>query len=68
MGELNIYGVYVPMLLVQSVLAYGVLRLAMLGIDPLVEKGWIPLPSVFYLCLYVILLWLIHWRFIVCSI
>ncbi len=68
MGELNIYGVYVPMLLVQSVLAYGVLRLVILGIDPLIEKGWIPLPSVFYLCLYVILLWLIHWGFIVCSV
>lgn len=66
MGELNIYGVYVPMLLVQSVIAYVVLRLAMLVIDPLIAKGWIPLPSVFYLCIYVILLWLIHWGFIVC--
>lgn len=68
MGELNIYGVYVPILLIQSVFAYGILRLAMLGIDPLIAKGWIPLPSVFYLCLYVILLWLIHWGFILCSV
>ena len=53
MGELNIYGVYVPTLLIQSVFAYGLLRLVMLGTDPLIEKGWIPLPSIFYLCLYV---------------
>lgn len=66
MGELNIYGVYVPTLLIQSVFAYGLLRLAMFGTDRLVDKGWIPLPSIFYLCLYVILLWLIHWGFIVC--
>ncbi len=66
MGELNIYGVYVPTLLIQSVFAYGLLRLVMLVTDPLIEKEWIPLPSIFYLCLYVILLWLIHWGFIVC--
>jgi hypothetical protein len=65
MGELNIYGVYVPILLVQCVLAYVVLRVVMIGTDRLIEKGWIPLPSVFYLCLYIILLWLIHWGFIV---
>ena len=65
MGELNIYGVYVPILLVQCVMAYIALRVVMLGTDRLIEKGWIPLPSVFYLCLYIILLWLIHWGFIV---
>lgn len=66
MGELDIYGVYVPIFLIQSVLAYMVLRIVMIGTDRLVENGWIPLPSVFNLCLYLILLWLIHWGFIVC--
>ena len=61
MGEFNIYGVYVPSLLVQAVFAYIILRFAMIGTDRLVAKGWIPLPSIFYLCLYIIFLWLIHW-------
>jgi hypothetical protein len=66
MGELNIYGVYVPLLLVQGILAYIVLRIVMLGTDRLIEKGWIGFPNIFYLCLYIILLWLIHWGYIVC--
>lgn len=66
MGELNIYGVYVPVLIVQALLAYIILRLLMQVIDRWIEKGWIPLPSIFYLCLYIILLWLIHWGFIQC--
>jgi len=45
MGELNIYGVYVPVLVIQAVLAYIVLRL----------------PSIFYLCLYITVLGVVHW-------
>ena len=65
MGELNIYGVYVPVLVIQAVLAYIVLRLLMLVTDPWVDKGWIFLPSIFYLCLYITVLGMVHWGFIV---
>ncbi len=63
MGEMNIYGVYVPMLLVLAVAAYAALRLLMLVLDKWVEQGWIPMPSVFYLCLYIILLGCGHWLY-----
>lgn len=66
MGELNVYGIYVPILLIQAALAYGLLRVLMLGIDRLVAKNWIAAPHIFYLCVYILLLWLIHWGFIVC--
>ena len=45
MAELNIYGVYVPVLVIQAVLAYIVLRLLMRVTDPWVDKGWIFLPK-----------------------
>lgn len=51
MGELNVYGVYVPILLIQAVLAYVVLRVVMRVLDRVVEQGWIPLPNIFYLCM-----------------
>ncbi len=57
MGKLNIYGVYVPVLVIQAVLAYIVLRLLMRVTDPWVDKGWIFLPSIFYLCLYITSAW-----------
>ncbi len=68
MGELNIYGVYVPIFLIQAVLAYLLFKVAMLGVDWMVEKDWIVLPSVFNLCIYLILLWLMHWVFVVFAI
>ncbi len=68
MGELNIYGVYVPIFLIQAVLAYLLFKVAMLGVDWMVEKDWIILPSVFNLCIYLILLWLMHWVFVVFAI
>ena len=63
MGEINIYGVYVPALLVLAVAAYAALRLAMLFLDRWAESGWIPMPSVVYLCLYIILLGCAHWLY-----
>lgn len=63
MGEINIYGVYVPMLLVLAVMAYAALRVLMLFLDRWVERGWIAMPSVFYLCLYIILLGCGHWLY-----
>lgn len=61
MGEMNIYGVYVPILLIQATAAYAVLRLLILLLDKWAEQGWIAMPSVFYLCLYIILLGCGHW-------
>ena len=60
MGELNLYGVYVPMLLVQAVIAYIILQIIMRFTDRLVIAGWIGSPNVFYLCLYNILVGLVH--------
>lgn len=68
MGELNLYGVYVPILLIQSILAYVLLKIVMLGTDRLVDQGWIAWPSIFNLCLYVVLLFLVHRFFILCAI
>lgn len=68
MGELNLYGGYVPILLIQSILAYVLLKIVMLATDRLVEQGWIAWPSIFNLCLYVVLLFLVHGLFILCAI
>ena len=68
MGELNLYGVYVPILLIQSILAYVLLKIVMLGTDRLVDQGWIAWPSIFNLCLSIVLLFLVHWLFILCAI
>ncbi|NNH87025.1 DUF1656 domain-containing protein [Acinetobacter terrae] len=68
MGELNLYGVYVPILLIQSILAYVLLKIVMIGTDRLVDRGWIAWPSIFNLCLYVVLLFLVHGLFILCAI
>ena len=60
MGEFNVYGIYVPSLLVQALLAYICFR----GLSPLTNKliaqGWIALPSIFNLCFYLLLLLVIH--------
>lgn len=65
MGEVNIYGVFVPTFLIQAILAYILLRIVNLATDKWVIHGWIALPSIFNLCLYLILLYGIHWLFIV---
>lgn len=61
MGELNIYGVYVPILLIQAVIAYVLLRILMKWLDKLVANDWIIMPNIFYLCTYVLLLGTVHW-------
>lgn len=68
MGELNLYGVYVPILLIQSILAYLLLQIMMLATDRLVDQGWIAWPGIFNLCLYVLLIFLLHWLFILSGI
>lgn len=66
MGEWNIYGVYVPVFLIQAILAYILLKLVNLVTDKWVTQGWIAIPALFNLCLYIILLWLLHGFFILC--
>lgn len=66
MGEFNLYGIYVPTLLIQSVIAYALLCLLIRLLNRWVERGWIGQPNLFYLCMYLVLLWLVHWGFIVC--
>lgn len=61
MGELNIYGVYVPILLIQAVIAYVLLRILMKWLDRLVANDWIIMPNIFYLCTYVLFLGAVHW-------
>ena len=68
MGELNLYGVYVPILLIQSILAYLLLQIVMLATDRLVDQGWIAGSGIFNLCLYVVLVFLVHWLFILSGI
>ncbi|OTG68800.1 hypothetical protein B9T25_04775 [Acinetobacter sp. ANC 4470] len=68
MGELNLYGVYVPILLIQSMLAYILLKIVMMATDRLVDQGWIAWPSLFNLCLYAVLIFLVHWLFILSGI
>lgn len=64
MGELNLYGIYIPILLVQAIIAYVLFKLAGLWLDRLISKGWIALPSIFNLCFYLGLLLLVHGLFV----
>ncbi|ENW06429.1 MULTISPECIES: DUF1656 domain-containing protein [Acinetobacter] len=64
MGEINVYGIYIPILLVQAIIAYVIFKLMSPLIDRLVAKEWIALPSIFNLCFYLGLLLLVHWIFI----
>lgn len=61
MGELNVYGIYVPVLLIQAVIAYVILRVLMKWLDRLVAHDWIMMPNIFYLCIYILLLGAVHW-------
>ena len=65
MGEFNIYGVYVPVFLIQAILAYILFKIIVIGLDRLAEKDWIIFPAIFNLCAYLILLCCMHWLFIV---
>lgn len=64
MGELNVYGVYVPIFWFKLILAYLIFRFVVMGINRLVEKDWILFPAIFNLCVYLILLFLMHRLFI----
>lgn len=64
MGEMNLYGIYIPILLVQAIIAYVLFKLLSPLIDRLVIKGWIALPSIFNLCFYLGLILLVHCLFV----
>ena len=64
MGEFNFYDIYIPTLLVQAIIAYVLFRLLSPLIHQLSIRGWIAFPSIFHLCFYLVLLWLIHEIFV----
>ena len=64
MGELNLYGVYVPTLLIQAILAYLLFRLLSLLTNRLIAAGWIGFPGIFNLSLYVLILLAVHYVFV----
>jgi hypothetical protein len=65
MGELNAYGIYIPVFLIQAICAYIVFKLVSIFTDSWISKGWIALPGLFNLCLYIILLMGVHEVFLV---
>ncbi len=58
-GELNLYGIFVPTLLLQALVAYVLFSLLGKWIDRLQAKDWILFPPIFNLCLYIIILGLV---------
>lgn len=64
MAEINIYGIYFPILLVQAIIAYVLFKLMSPMTQKLAVEGWIALPSIFNLCFYFALLLLVHWLFV----
>ena len=64
MGEFNLYGVYVPTLLIQAILAYLFFKLVTLVSNRWIAAGWIGFPGIFNLSLYVLMLMLVHWIFL----
>lgn len=60
MGEFNIYGVYVPVLLVYAALAYVLLLLVRKILNRLFDETWFVSPSLVYLSFYCILVWALH--------
>ena len=60
MSEIDFYGVFVPVLLIQAALAYALYLLTSRWIDRLEQRGWIFYPNIFYLCWYVVCLFVVH--------
>ena len=64
MGEFNVYGIYVPTLLVQGLVAYCLLWFITRYTDRWMEQGSDAFLGLFNFCLYLVLLLLVHWLFI----
>ena len=58
-GELDLYGIYVPTLLVQAIVAYALFSLSSRWLDRLQARDWIALPSLFNACVYIIIFGLV---------
>ncbi|WP_051532257.1 hypothetical protein [Brackiella oedipodis] len=60
-SEFDFVGLYLPLFLVELLLAYLVFRLFnYLIVDKLVVRGWIAYPSIFYLFWYFTCLVIVH--------
>ena len=60
MGELNAYGIYIPVFLIQAIVAFLVFKMVSIVTNPWVDKGWVALQGIFNICLYIILLMGVH--------
>lgn len=60
MSEVDFYGLFIPVLLIQSILAYALFLLSNTVIDRLNDRGWILYPNIFYLCWYFVCLLIVH--------
>lgn len=55
-GELNFYGIYIPFILIQALLAYVIFLLVIKVLDKWQLNAWIMIPTIFHLCLYILVL------------
>ncbi len=55
-GELNFYGIYIPFILIQALLAYAIYLLLVKALDKWQLSPWIMIPTIFHLCLYIVVL------------
>ena len=61
MTEVNVGGIYVPILLLQACVAYLLLQLTSWLILRFGLSHWVAAPSIFYLALYLVYLFMVHW-------
>ncbi|KAA8732737.1 DUF1656 domain-containing protein [Acinetobacter qingfengensis] len=64
MSEVDFYGLLIPILLIQGILAYILFIVSNRIIDKLHNHGWIMFPNIFYLCWYFVCLLGIHGLFV----
>ncbi|RYZ80507.1 MAG: DUF1656 domain-containing protein [Moraxellaceae bacterium] len=60
-GELNFYGIYIPLVLIQALLAYVIFSGLVRVLDKYHLTRWMLWPTIFNLCLYIVVLGLTVW-------
>lgn len=55
-GELNFYGIYIPLVLIQALLAYMIFSGLLHVLDKYNLTRWMLWPTIFNLCLYIVIL------------
>lgn len=55
-GELNFYGIYIPLVLIQALLAYVIFSGLVRVLDKYNLTHWMLWPTIFNLCLYIVVL------------